>query len=1298
MSKVRLFGHSMLWVFTVSIAVLAMMLLVAKFFAAQVPDYKHDLERYLSEEIGAQVGIDDLSATMMGLQPQIRLLGITLDELKKQTNTLSIGEIRLLFNPLDFLTGKINPSKITIVNTNLSIKRFADGHLSINGLANNQADDSSSSDFSWLLEDGNFEVIGSQITWQDGMRDLPDITLKDAHIVFQNTNQEHLLMLQGKLPEHTGDEIVLSIKVVGDILSSNDWRAEGYLNAKKIKIEKYLSYLKIDELSVSNGVGNLELWSHWDSAQLSRAKGSVFLEKVSLVQHERVLDVSQFNSQFDWKKVRGGWALQTKNLSFEVEGSQKENGEFSVKYKMLNDADYQLNIASMGLNLKAISSLVQHSDLLDKKTASILKDVDPSGTLSELSASIVVEGNQTAWAFCGELRDFSNGVYEKVPVIKNLTGKVCSTQNKGWLDINAVDSSVYFKNLFREPIKFNTLNGQLTWLRDDHVLTIDAEQLVVNTPHIATNSRLSVQLPLGGGSPVVDLQTNFAKTDARFIPLYLPVGMMGEGVVNWLDSAFSEGQVTGGGLVLKGMLSEFPYRQQQGVFQVLFDAQGVDLHYADQWPDVLDVSAELEFKNGGMRIVGTKGRISNNDIAEVLVEVGDLGNDNYLNLSGKINDDIGGLYTFFKQSPIKQIMGSLLNQSKVSGQAEIDLNIEIPLRSRLKTRVEAQARLSNNTLTFPNIDVSLENIQGVIKYAEQGLTGKALSGNFLGQQLTVDIHSKKKSTLITAKGLLDTAVLDKVYPSKAWQKVKGKSSAKLLVNLPHSGLTGAGSSSISLSSDLVGIAVDLPAPIGKPLATLLPFELMVSLGQNGLPVKARYGENLKGLFQFNEDKDKSVTLSKGTLHFGAGQAKLPSDKGLQLSGFVKALDVGQWRKALRLDEAKSNTSLLVNQLNIKLGKLNWLGRIFSEVNINSVHKGSQWAGEIDSPLVSGHYVLPDTLGNNEIIHLDLTTLRLPSLNSKGLSETKSPLSPDEIPNINLKSQAFFIGDAELGAIELRLRKKHNGMIIETLSLTSDRDTLQAYGAWELQGKLSRTGLKGQLSSKSMGGLLKDSGIFDDLAGASADVIFDLYWPGEPQEFSKNHLNGYGQIKTSKGKLLDVEPGIGRILGLLSLDTLKRRLQFDFSDLVGKGLSFDKIKGGFTIIDGDARTNHFYLESPSAHIDFDGRVGLGKEDFDQLITVTPKTTESLPIAGALVGGPLVGAAVFIVQKIAGKTVNKFVGYQYRVTGPWSNPKIKQISKPGGKIFGMVDNVLTPVFDATIGQLPLDKLVSTLPSAE
>ena len=177
----------------------------------------------------------------------------------------------------------------------------------------------------------------------------------------------------------------------------------------------------------------------------------------------------------------------------------------------------------------------------------------------------------------------------------------------------------------------------------------------------------------------------------------------------------------------------------------------------------------------------------------------------------------------------------------------------------------------------------------------------------------------------------------------------------------------------------------------------------------------------------------------------------------------------------------------------------------------------------------------------------------------------------------------------------------------------------------------------------------------------------------------------------------MEPGIGRVFGLLSLSTLQRRLQLDFSDLVQKGLGFDKIKGRFVAADGEVQTNRFYLESPSTRLDFEGRVSLVKEELDQLITVTPKTTEGLPLAGALAGGPLVGAAVFIVQKIAGKTVNKFAGYQYHVTGSWKDPEIKQLSQPGGKIFGFMGGVLSPVYDVTIGQLPLNTTPFKEPTA-
>ena len=260
-------------------------------------------------------------------------------------------------------------------------------------------------------------------------------------------------------------------------------------------------------------------------------------------------------------------------------------------------------------------------------------------------------------------------------------------------------------------------------------------------------------------------------------------------------------------------------------------------------------------------------------------------------------------------------------------------------------------------------------------------------------------------------------------------------------------------------------------------------------------------------------------------------------------------------------------------------------------------------------------------------------------------------------------------------------------------MKSDRDEIEADGAWEQIDGQSKSSLNGKLISKSLGSLLKDTGVTNKLKDVPADIYFDLHWLGEPQEFSKDRLNGYVQIKSGPGRLLDVEPGIGRIFGLLSLSTLQRRLQLDFSDLVEKGMSFDKVKGQLVVTDGDVQSNRFYLESPSARLDFQGRIGLGKEDIDQLITITPKTTEGLPLVGALAGGPLVGAAVFVAQKIAGKTVNKLAGYQYKVTGSWEDPQIKQISQPGGKIFGMAGVILSPVFDATTGYLPSNKSPKT-----
>ncbi|ORU91982.1 MAG: hypothetical protein A6F70_01480 [Cycloclasticus sp. symbiont of Bathymodiolus heckerae] len=1297
MSKARLFGHSFLWIFTVSIVVLAVLLVVARFLVLQAPTYKADLEGLLSEEIGSQLYIGDVSASIVGFEPQVSLTNLTLGDGVSHADALSIGEIRLSFDPLGFLVGKINPNKITLVDTRISVRRFADGHLSIGGLSAKQSEENAPSDFSWLLEDGKFEVIESQITWQDDMRDLPDLILNKAHIVFQNESQEHILKMRASLPKDTGGSFVFSIRVKGDVLSSADWSADGYLKAKEINVAKYLPRLKIDELSVNQGIADIELWSTWGDAQLAQVRGNVLVHEAALIQSEKEFNVTNLSAQFDWQSIDNGWNLQAQNFSFSSGEIKQESSTFGLQYQEKEDGIYSLQASANGISLEAASNVLLHSAVLDEQVISMLENLKVSGSLNKAHMSINVHEEKLLWGACGELKNLSNAPLEKLPQVETVSATWCSTQDSGWVNLDTDKGSVYFKNLFRYPIVINKLEGVLTWVRESDGWLINSDHIRLNSPHITSQTRVNIQLPFDGESPVIDLQSNFGRAEGRFTPLYLPVGIMGDGLVNWLDNAFIEGEIKSCGLVLKGALSDFPYRQKKGAFQVLFGTENVLLHYADNWPDVLGASADVEFKNEGMNIIGYKGRISGNEIKHVQVGIADFEANQYLSLKGEIEDDIEGLYTFFQQSPLKERVTSLLDHSAVSGPAVVDLDVEIPLEKGLETKVNAEVLLKEGRIAFPRLDLDINHIQGAIYYDEKGLRGKSLIGRVLGQRIDVDIYPEKDSTIILAESRLDVASIASKYPSDFWKKLQGSSAANLKVSLPHSGLTGGGSSTITLKSNLDGIAVDLPKPIGKAKRNALPLDVMVKLGGNTLPIKATYGDVLKSSLRFSENKSKRLELKKADIHLGPGESYLPIKEGVQLSGKIDLLDVEAWIKALNLGQASSAKSPPINQFNVNIASLKWRDSTFDNIHLIGRYKKPFWEGEVNSPIVLGRYKVPSNLEDNEI-SLDLETLTLPSHEDLNLDDNQSPLSPSDIPNIDINSKELLIGQTKLGALELKLRQKDNGMIIKSLSVKSARDEFLAAGAWEIKEDRNRTALSGSLRSKSLGSLLKDTGVTPKLKDAPVDVYFDLHWPGEPQAFSKDHLNGYLNIQSEQGRLLDVEPGIGRVFGLLSLNTLQRRLQLDFSDLVQKGLSFDKIKGRFVITDGEAQTNRFYLESPSARLDFQGRIGLAKEDVSQLITVTPNTTESLPVASALAGGPLVGAAVFIVQKIAGETVNKLAGYQYRVTGPWVNPKIKQISQPGGKIFGIVDNVLGPVFDATIGKLPLEKVIPEFPIGE
>ncbi|MCK4586769.1 MAG: TIGR02099 family protein, partial [Gammaproteobacteria bacterium] len=246
-----------------------------------------------------------------------------------------------------------------------------------------------------------------------------------------------------------------------------------------------------------------------------------------------------------------------------------------------------------------------------------------------------------------------------------------------------------------------------------------------------------------------------------------------------------------------------------------------------------------------------------------------------------------------------------------------------------------------------------------------------------------------------------------------------------------------------------------------------------------------------------------------------------------------------------------------------------------------------------------------------------------------------------------------------GEIRLETTRVANGLRIEQLVLKPKATTIIANGGWYTRGGKENSDIQIRIKTTNVGRTLKELGYVGTISGGKGDVSLDLQWPSALFDVDANEVFGSMKIFLTDGQLLDIDPGAGRLFGLLSLQTLPRRLFLDFSDVFSKGFGFSRIKGSFKIEDGDAYTNSLYLDGPSARVDISGRAGLVEQDYDQQVVVTPKVAESLPLLGALAATPQIGAAILFVQKIFQTGIDEATKTEYTITGNWSSPIVKKV---------------------------------------
>ena len=460
---------------------------------------------------------------------------------------------------------------------------------------------------------------------------------------------------------------------------------------------------------------------------------------------------------------------------------------------------------------------------------------------------------------------------------------------------------------------------------------------------------------------------------------------------------------------------------------------------------------------------------------------------------------------------------------------------------------------------------------------------------------------------------------------------------------------------LQVNTNLKGVEARLPPPFNKLRDDAVDFNLRVNFRPKYAPVlQIGYANFVDGIFELGEEGVAGIL--RGEVRLSGGTVSLPEGPGVRVVGWLDSVSLDEWGNllpGLTSPSLENDTrASFLHSTDLAVRKLEAFGQQFHNVHLKLAPSENSWHAEVSSEEAAGEVWIPYNLKMSPlVVALKYCYISEPEI-------TTDSVDPRDLPALDMQIDDFRYKDRQFGSLKLETTKVVNGVRIEQIVIKPRATAITGRGGWYIGGGKQNSTIQMNVVSEDVGKTLKTLGYVGGIEGGDGTANLDLQWPSSFPDIDVSQIQGNFDILLNNGQLLDVDPGAGRVFGLLSLQTLPRRLFLDFSDVFKKGFGFDRIKGKFTIEDGDAYTNNLYMDGVAARVEVAGRVGLARQDYDQLVTVTPHIAESLPLLGALTATPQIGAAILFVQKLFQPKIDEATTNQYTISGNWSNPVINK----------------------------------------
>lgn len=1274
--------HAALYLIGAVVLLAAIAITAVRLALPGIERYQPEVEAWAGQFLKQAVALDSLSAEWRGWNPRLLLRGVHLRGPDGAHNVISFDSASVEISLLTSLWKRQPaPRRIVISGLEASVSRLPDGALRVAGI--HLRDDAGDNEFvKWLFGQDRIEVQNTQVTWTDYKHRQSAVQFRDVSLLIRTDGARSQVTGELQLPGRYGETLSFALDTTGKLWTS-EWSGELYAATARFKPDSWYREFRPEPLTPAGGSADLELWSSWEAASPVRVQGRLAYRDFVVLGAGADLNVDELAGQFlaarqpgeDWHVALKLARVQTQNGAWPVSNLEliipaTAAGRHALSFDYLKLADLLPFVAQ----LDAIPAPTR--DLLD--TASIKGELIDGVLVSDQRPD---PAQPLLYDFAFRNLDADPGAGR--PAMRVSSGRVRGSSVQARLNVNGSSGQLSLPDLYAHALPFTRMDGALAWVRTDQGWQLDTDRFYLENDDMSLALRGRMEQGEGHPSPHLDLVAEIRSKRLENMYRYMPHTPKFR-IREWMQRSFHGGYIDSAIAVLRGYPDQFPFRDDNGNMQAVVNVSRSIVEYSKKWPAVDDIDAEVLFDNELLTAHVSHGRVFGAEVLEANGRIEDLTTrPKIVLLTGKVKGPEHDLETFIAQSPLAEDeIISHANQSLVAGSFNLDLDMSIPIKApELQTIMDGTLHLRQARLVSDAGKLELEDVNGAVGFTRDSVDGSGLTAQFAGQPVTLAMTGARGSAgappAFVISGHSDDAFiieqLSERFPgaaqfaAKFGKRLSGKTDwqARFIFERQPAGLVQR----LEIASDLYGVTLDLPKLLWKPTYSRRPLLVRKTLLE-GAPIELDYDQGVRVKLYTGPDQ----RMEKLDVTLGERSPNRPTGPGINLWGTMEILVLDEWREVIASFASNADTdadadpgffsSATIN-LELETGLLKFLNQSFPDSAMQASRVDGHWRIAAQGDSLEGEAFLPRQPSPDNRVEINLDKLVVSKSDD---DRATGEADPRGLPPLRAAIADLTYGDFQLGAMKLAAIPTDNGLSFEEIGFASEDVTINGTGLWEKPFNRNRSNFTIDLEAKKFHRML---GAFEyDNAGIKAGkttIAIDAGWDGAPHEFTLEKMAGSFDIRVKKGRLLDISPAAGRLFGLLSIQTLPRRLTLDFTDLFGKGLAFDRVDGSFNISNGNAYTNNLRLKGPSVDVLISGRTGLSTQDYDQLVTVTPQFADNLPVASALLGpvGIGVGAFLYLANNVFDgikDNIDSILSHQYTITGNWYNPKIEKLKEP------------------------------------